>query len=127
MTHHPHHEHLVKELTDQLKPVFSKSPHAVYLYLDDEHKSCNKKFADMLGYASPAAWVANQYPLDDVVAKDQKKVIKAYTNASQKFISTTLSASMKTKRGKKIKAEITFVPLPYQGEVFVLHFISPKK
>ena len=81
----------------------------------------------MLGYASPAVWVANQYPVDDVAKGDQEKVIKAYMNASQKFIATTLTASMKTKRGKTIKAEITFVPLPYKNEVFVLHFISPSK
>lgn len=48
MAQDEHHEHLIKELADQLEPVFSNSPQAIYLYLDDTHKICNQKFA---GYA----------------------------------------------------------------------------
>jgi hypothetical protein len=33
-----------------MKQVLDKSGQAIYLYLDDSHKVCNKKFADMLGY-----------------------------------------------------------------------------
>ena len=52
MAHDAHHQHLVKELAEQLEPVLSNSPQAIYLYLDDEHKTCNQKFADLLGYNS---------------------------------------------------------------------------
>lgn len=85
MAHDPHHEHLIKELTDQLEPLFSNSPQGVYLYLDDEHKSCNKKFADMLGYKSPQEWADNQYPTDDVAEEDQQTGIKAFMDASEKL------------------------------------------
>ena len=76
MADNPHHEHLVKELTDQLEPIFSRSPQPVYLYLDDEHKSCNRKFAQMLGYSSPQEWVDNPNPVGDVTQADQDKVIQ---------------------------------------------------
>ena len=66
MTHNTHHEHLIKELSLMLEPIFTNSPQAVYLYLDDEHKICNKQFADMLGYDSVDEWVANPAPVDDV-------------------------------------------------------------
>lgn len=127
MAHDIHHEHLVKELTEQLEPIFSNSPQAIYLYLDDEHKSCNKKFADMLGYKSTQEWVENEFPISDVAEEDQEKGIKAYMDASRKLIASTLSATWISKSGDKIKTTVTMTPITYKGEVFVLHFISEKK
>lgn len=126
MTHDIHHEHLIKELAEELEPVFSKSPQGIYLYLDDAHKICNQKFADMLGYKSIAEWVANEYPVEDVAEEDRDKGIKAYMDASEKFIATTLPATLVKKDGKKIKTQIVMAPLTYKGEPFVLHFITPK-
>ena len=51
-----HHAELVSGLAQQLKFILDKSPQALYLYLDDNHKTCNKKFASMLGYKSVKAW-----------------------------------------------------------------------
>ncbi|HUQ85782.1 MAG TPA: PAS domain-containing protein [Candidatus Limnocylindrales bacterium] len=127
MAHDEHHEHLVKELTEQLEPIFSKSPQAIYLYLDDEHKSCNKKLADMLGYKSVQEWVDNEFPISDVAEEDQEKGIEAYMNASRKLIASTINGTLVRKDGKKIKTEITMAPITFKGEVFVLHFISEKK
>jgi PAS domain S-box-containing protein len=127
MSHNIHHEHLVKELTEMLEPVFKNSPQAIYLYLDDEHKSCNKKFSDFLGYKSVDEWVTNPTPVSDVLKEDQEKVIKAYMEASRKFKASTVSATLVSKKGKKIKGEAILVPISYKNEVFVLHFISKQK
>ncbi len=127
MAHDIHHEHLIKELTEQLEPMFSHSPQGIYLYLDDEHKSCNKKFATMLGYSSPAEWVKNEFPVGDVTEEDRDKVINAYMEASRNFKASTLLATLTRKDGKKLQAQVIMAPISYKGEVFVLHFISPKK
>jgi PAS domain S-box-containing protein len=127
VAHDIHHEHLVKELSDQLEPIFSQSPQAIYLYLDDEHKSCNKKFSGMLGYKSPQEWVDNDYPIGDVIDKDQEKVIEAYMNASRQLQASTLPVTWVSKSGKKIKTTITMAPITYKNEVFVLHFITETK
>lgn len=127
MAHDVHHIHLVKELTEELEPVFSRSPQAIYLYLDDAHKSCNKKFADMLGYSTPQEWAANEYPISDVSQEDQEKGINAYMDASRNFKSSTLSATWIKKDGTKIKTTVTMAPITYKGESFVLHFITEKK
>ncbi len=127
MAHSPHHEHLIKEIAELFKPVLSKSPQAIYIYLDDEHKICNQKFAKMLGYKSPQEWVANLYPVSDVEKKDQPKVIKAYMGASRKFKSSSLEATFVKKDGHKIKTSVIMTPITYRGEVFVIHFISEKK
>lgn len=126
MAHEEHHEHLMKELTEQLEPLFANSPQAIYLYLDDTHKTCNQKFADMLGYSSIMEWVKSEYPVEDVIEKDRDNVIEAYIDASQNLTASTLEATWGTKNGKKVKTEIIMIPFPYRNEVFVLHFISLK-
>ena len=127
MAHDEHHEHLVKELADQLELVFSNSPQAIYLYLDDAHKICNQKFADMLGYSSIEEWVSNKAPVGDVSEEDQSKVIQAYGQASEHFKASTIPATIVRKDGTRIKTKVIMVPITYKGEVFVLHFISEEK
>ena len=63
MNEQRHHEELVKGITEQMKPVLEKSEQAIYIYLDDNHKVCNKKFADLLGYKSPKEWADADAPL----------------------------------------------------------------
>ena len=116
-----------KEVAEMLEPVLSKSPQAIYIYLDDAHKICNQKFADLLGYKSIQEWVDNEYPIDDVSEEDQEKGIKAYMDASRKLIASTLPATWIRKDEKKIHTMVTMAPITYKGEVFVLHFISEKK
>lgn len=118
------HVQLVKELSDFLRPVLEKSPQAIYLYLDDNHKTCNQKFVNLLGYKSVKEWVGNRYPLDDVDPKDQAKVVKAYMDASKKFKASTVSATLTKRNGKRIKATMTSLPISYKGAVFVLYFVS---
>ena len=69
-----HHEELIKGVSQEQKLILNKSPQAIYIYLDDNHKVCNKKFAELLGYKSPAEWAKMDSPLADVVEKDQQKV-----------------------------------------------------
>jgi len=124
MAHNPHHEHLIAEVSKMFEPMLSRSPQAIYVYLDDEHKFCNKKFAELIGYKSTKEWQENFYPLSDILEKDQKKVIKAYMNASEKFIATTFAVTLVKKSGKKIQANVIMVPFSYQKEVFVIHYIT---
>ena len=127
MSHDIHHKHLIKELREQLAPLFEQSPQAIYLYLDDAHKICSQKFADLLEYGSVEEWVANEHPVGDVDEADRDKVIDAYAEASGDLRASTLPAIWVTKKGKKVKTEVTMVPLPYRNEIFVLHFIVVKK
>lgn len=126
MTHNPHHEHLIQEINQLFKPILTKSPQAIYIYLDDEHKICNKKFATLLGYKTEQEWIDNPYPVDDLDPKDQKKGIETYIQTSEKLIASTVEGTWITKQGKKIHSTILMTPFVYKDEVFVLHFISPK-
>src|SRR3972149_5619893 len=95
MTQEKHHEELVKGISAQLKPIMDKSAQGIYVYLDDTHKACNKKFADLLGYKSAKEWAGTEAPLADVVEDDQQAVIDAYENATEKMIASVLDVRVK--------------------------------
>jgi hypothetical protein len=120
-----HHEKLVKGITEQMKPVLEKSEQAIYLYLDDTHKVCNKKFADLLGYKSPKEWADVEAPLADVVEGDQQSVIDAYMNASEKMVASTIEVRVKNvKTDKIVKTRMTIAPVGHADHVFTAHFFS---
>ncbi|HLB27771.1 MAG TPA: hypothetical protein VJK47_01020 [Dehalococcoidales bacterium] len=125
MTQEQHHETLTKGITKELKPIMDKSPQGIYVYLDDTHKACNKKFADLLGYKSAKEWAAIEAPLADVVEADQDKVIEAYGNATEKMLGSSLDIRFKNvKTGKAVKANMIMVPIAYDGHIFAMHFLN---
>ncbi len=120
-----HHEDLIEGIKKQFKPIFEKSEQAIYLYLDDTHKVCNKKFSDLLGYKSPKEWADTEAPLADVVEDDQQKVIDAYVSASEKMVASVIDTRMKNvKTGKILKTRMITAPVVHAGHVFTAHFFS---
>jgi len=125
MSEQNHHEELVKGIAGQLKPIMDKSEQALYIYLDDTHKICNKKFANLLGYNSAKEWADIDAPLADIVEEDQAAVISAYENAMEKMTASSLEVRVKNiKTGKVVKTRMIMVPIVYQGHLFALHFLS---
>jgi hypothetical protein len=120
-----HHQELVKGITEQMKPVLQQSEQAIYIYLDDNHKVCNKKFADMLGYKSAKEWADAEAPLSDVIEEDQQSVIDAYVKASEKMVASSSEVRMKNvKTGKIIKTRMVIAPVGHAGHVFTTHFFT---
>ena len=125
MEEQKHHEDLVKKITEQMKPVLEKSEQAVYMYLDDNHKVCNKKFADLLGYKSTKEWADVDAPLSDVVEEDQQSVINAFMNASEEMVASAIEVRIKNvKTAKIMKTRMIIAPVGYAGHVFTAHFFS---
>jgi hypothetical protein len=128
MTEQKHHEELVEGFHNQLKEIFHSSKQAIYLYLDDNHKVCNKKFAEMQGFNSPEEWAKVENPLEVGVDKmSQDKVASAYRDAVEKFVASKIDVKLKKKTGDTFDASIIMVPVAYQGHMFALHFITEKK
>ncbi len=121
-----HHEELVNGFYNQLKEIFDSSEQAIYLYLDDTHKVCNKKFAKMQGFKSAEEWARVEKPLETGVEKSsQAKVISAYRNAMENLIASKIEVKLKNQTGATFDASIIMVPVAYQGHLFALHFVSP--
>jgi hypothetical protein len=125
MDEQQHHEELIRGVFQEQKLILDKSPQSIYIYLDDTHKVCNKKFADLLGYKSPAEWAKIDAPLADVVEKDQQKVIDAFTNASEKLMASNIKIKFSNVKTQEIvEVGVTMVPIAFSGHIFVMHFLE---
>ena len=121
-----HHEELVSGFYNQLKEIFNSSEQAIYLYLDDTHKVCNKKFAQMQGFSSAEKWAKVDNPLEVGVEEySQDAIVSAYQNAMEKMIASKINVKLKKKTGVAFDASVIMVPVAYQGHLFALHYISP--
>jgi hypothetical protein len=122
-----HHENLVNGFHSQLKQIFDESKQAIYLYLDDNHKVCNKNFALLLGYSSPEEWAKIENPLEENVDKNsQDVVVSAYYDATDNMLASQIDVKLKTTSGSVFDASVIVVPVAYQNHIFALYFISKK-
>jgi hypothetical protein len=125
MAEEKHHSQLIKGISEQLKLILDKSEQAVYIYLDDTHKVCNKKFASLTGYKSVEEWASTDAPLADVIESDQKKVVAAYDKASEKLVASSVEITLKNvKTSDLIRTRLIMAPTVFQGQVFVIHFVT---
>jgi hypothetical protein len=126
--HEHSHEALVSGLYKQMKEIFEHSEQAMYLYLDDVHKTCNKRFADLLGFESPKAWasVDNPFPIEFVASKSRRALVSAYQEAMERFIGSTIDVTWQTKSGGTVDTRVILVPVAYEGHLFALHFVTPR-
>ena len=126
MGSHPKHEAIVNGFHSQFKAIFDTSKQGMYLYMDDTHKVCNKKFSDLLGFRSPQefAKIKGSFLAALVDKKSQHMVVVAYTKAVDHAECSTIPVTWKTKKGKKVSTQVTFVPVMYEDHAMALHFIE---
>ncbi len=113
--------------TRQLQGLLDTSGQAMYLFLDDANKSCNARFATLLGYATPQAWAAVSQPFTQafVDGGSQHALVHAYQEAIQDGLGSTVSVTWKRKDGKTVATNVILVPIEVGGERLALHFIDP--
>jgi carbohydrate-binding DOMON domain-containing protein len=119
-----HHEIVVKGLYDQMKPVFDSSEQPIFLYLDDNHKACNSKFAKMLGFKSPQEWAETPSVLGVSVAEKSREIVtNAYWDAMKKKIASTIQVTWMKKDGGTFNSTVILVPMFFDGHMFSVHFV----
>ena len=125
---HEHHDHkgLISGITDQMKDLLAYSDHGMYIYLDDAHKVCNKKFSSMLGYKSPQDWakVDESFPVAFVAEKSHTPLITAYKNAMEKGKGSSVKVTWKKKPGAKVNSNVILDPIMYNGHALGLQLAS---
>ena len=126
MTHSPeHHEEILNWVKKEFAEILQDSEQAIYVYVCDRHKLCNKKFSSLLGYSSPEEWETKEDAVSDVKEEDQSTLISAYRNAMEKKIGSSINISWKNKKKENfVKTNVILVPLSYKGELFAIHFIK---
>ena len=126
MNQHSHHESLIQSITKEYHDILANSEQSIYIYLDDMHKVCNKKFATLLGYQSEDEWakINQSFPDAFVAEESQETLISSFQNALSKNIGSTNTIVWKKKDGSTISTKVILVPIHHNGHLFALHFIS---
>lgn len=121
-----HHENLIQEISKEYKDILKNSNQGIYIFLDDNHKVCNQKFASLLGYESPEEWadVKENFPDAFVASESQETLVNTYQEAMEQDRGSKIQVSWKKKNGDTINTEVILVPVSHQGHLFALHFVS---
>jgi PAS domain-containing protein len=124
------HEHvkIIKELSEQFQPLFQNSPHGIYLYIDEVHKTCSERLARMFGLGVPE-WEAMEGFINKHVAEeDQELYVNSYNqHVHQKLTPVTFRFKGVRKDGSTFKGGTDLIPFPWRGEMLALHFVREVK
>jgi PAS domain-containing protein len=125
MHDHAHHKDLMGSLTREYKELLTNSEQPIYVYLDDEHKICNKKFAALLGYDSEIEWekAEGSFPELFVDVQSRATLVSAYQSAMEQGMGSVNSIIWKKKDGDTIEASVILVPIVFKEHFFALHFV----
>ncbi len=118
------HEQILTALLKQLTPVFLHSPDGVYLYLDDNHKVCNKRLADMFGM-TVEQWSRVPNFLEGFVAPQDRDLVASnfQTHIATLSRPVTFRFTAVRKNGKTFTAETEMIPLSWNGYPIAYHFV----
>ena len=117
---------MIKGIVEQFRPILEGSEQAIYIYMDDMHKICNKKFADMLGFSTPKEWANTIEPFTDLFVgnKSTEDLVSAYQAAMERMAGSKVSVTWKKKGGGAVKTDVILVPISFSGHLFALHFVE---
>ena len=119
------HEEILGWIRKEFNEILESSEQAIYFYVCDKHKICNKKFSSLLGYNSSEEWEMKEDAVSDVKDEDQEVLISAYRAAMEKNVGSSINISWKNMKKESLtKTNVILVPLSYNGELFAAHFIT---
>jgi PAS domain S-box-containing protein len=118
------HEHFLREMLEQFKPVFEQSPDGVYLYLDDRHKICNERLSNMLGFTVKDWSAVPNFMAGFVIEKDQEMFARNYRHQVATLTHpVTFRFGARRKDGSTFTAETDIIPLTWHGYPVAYHFV----
>jgi PAS domain S-box-containing protein len=125
---HALHERWIAELEKEYAPLFEACPDGVYIYIDDEHKTCNQKLADLLGQDVRHFKAMESY-LDECV--DEGSIDLVIHTYMKHFAEETrpirIEYVARRSDGTTFPATLHQVPIVHDGELMVLGFIKPSE
>lgn len=121
------HDHaaIIRGITEQLSAVLDGSPQGIYIYLDDNHKVCNERLAQLLGYDSAADWSRPRPFTDYVDEASQRTLVTTYEHAMEHRAAGVIEVVWKRRDGGRQPSSVLLVPIAFGGELLALHFVTP--
>jgi PAS domain-containing protein len=122
------HAASLQTLAADLARLARETPQSMYIYLDEENKWCNARFAKLLGYASPEEWAAVQDSFTSayVEPKSQSTLVSTYQTAMERGTAAQVEVTWRRKDGALVPSHVILVPIERDGHRMALHYITPK-
>lgn len=122
------HEQVLSGLLEQFMPVFAHSPDGVYLYLDDAHKVCNKRLADMFGMTIEE-WRKVPNFLEGFVAPGDRELVATNFRDHVTALSCPVTFRFHAVRrnGEAFLVETEMIPVSWNGNPVAYHFVREIK
>ena len=118
------HADVIPQLVEHLDPLFRSSPDGVYVWLDEEHWSCNDKLASILGASAAELENTPNFLQRFVHEEDQEHFSWNYWNRVQALsFPTTFRFRGTRDDGTEIQLETDMIPLTYGGHIVAYHFV----
>jgi PAS domain-containing protein len=123
---HALHERWIVEIERAWQPLLQACPDGVYIYIDDEHKTCNARLADMLGMSVERFKAMASY-LDECVDGDSiELVIHTYMkHFVEEKRPIRIDYVARRADGSTFPAVLHQIPIVHDGEIVALGFIRP--
>lgn len=118
------HDEAISQLVRHLAPVFDASPDGVYVWLDEEHWTCNERLASMFGHSVDEIENRPGFLQRFVHEDDQGMFSWHYWNRVQPLMfPATLRFRGIRKDGSTFQAETDMIPLTFAGHTIAYHFV----
>ena len=120
------HANVISGVTKQFQTLFESSRQCMYIFLDDRNKSCNARFAKLLGYDTPESWanVTTSFPQAFVDPDSQDILIDTYQNAMNRAVGASIPVTWRRRDGSTVDTECILVPVDFEGHRVAVHFIE---
>jgi PAS domain S-box-containing protein len=114
----------LKELAEHLRPIFDESADGVYIWLDEDTKTCNERLAKLFGYTVEEWEATNDFAHTFVADEDRGPYVWNYQNRVHgRTIPTTFRFKGRRRDGSTFDAETDMIPLSFGGHVIAYHFV----
>jgi PAS domain S-box-containing protein len=124
------HEHvkILRELGEQMQPMFDKSPEGIYLYIDEVHKICNQRFARMFGLTVDEWEKMEGFVNSHAAESDQEMIVRNYQKHIQGDMTPVRFRFKGVRKDRStFNCELDMIPFPWRGEMLALHFAREVK
>jgi PAS domain S-box-containing protein len=117
-------DEIMRELSEQFRPVFESSPDGVYLWLDEANKACNERLADLFGFTIEE-WREAQPFLDSFIAEEDRALYSwnYHNRVARLAFPVTFRFRGLRKDGSTFAAETDMIPISYRGYAVAYHFV----
>jgi PAS domain S-box-containing protein len=124
---HALHERWIAEIETEWAPLFETCPDAVYIYIDDEHKTCNRRAADLWGM-TVEEFKATESLLDACVAEESIDLVmhNYFTHFGEETRPVMFDFMARKQDGSTFPATAFNIPIVHDGELMLLCFVRER-